>query len=62
MATSLVPKTRRLRTLAGYGAMLASTVGLYLVIRARGEERVAPVTGATAGAGWMIPSGPKPCL
>ena len=50
MATSLVPKTRRLRTLAGYGAMLASTVGLYLVIRARGEELVAPVTGATAGA------------
>lgn len=50
MATTLVPDTRRWRTLAGYAAMLASAVGIYLLIRARGEDLVAPITGATPGA------------
>ncbi|HEY0134481.1 MAG TPA: cation:proton antiporter [Nannocystis sp.] len=42
MATSLIPSTRRLRTLAAYAAMLAVAAGVYLFIRGRGEQLVAP--------------------
>ncbi len=52
MASSLVPSTRKLRTLGGYSIMLAATVGVYLAIRGRGEELVAPepVTAAVGHA------------
>jgi hypothetical protein len=53
MASSLVPSTRKLRTLGGYSIMLAATVGVYLAIRGRGEELVAPepVTAAVGARG-----------
>ncbi len=44
MANSLIPSTRRLRTLAAYASMLAVAVAVYLYIRGRGEQLVAPVS------------------
>ena len=46
MVDSLIPATRRLRTLGAYAAMLAAAVGVYLFIRGRGEQLVAPVSDA----------------
>jgi len=46
MASSLIPTTGRLRTLAAYAVMLVGAVVVYLLIRGRGEQLVAPAADA----------------